>query len=68
MECVSEFPLMGRQGRDMEGVGFRRRGFTSDVVGHTGHCMDRMCLELWGGDIPSQKWVGRSVPLQSWLR
>ena len=28
-------------------------------------CMDGMCLESWGGDIPSQKWVGRSVPLQT---
>ena len=54
---------MGQQDRDMEGVGFRRRQFTGDVVGHMGHCMDRMCPESWGGDIPSQKWVGRSVPL-----
>ena len=30
LECVSEFPLMGRQGRDTEGVGFRGRQFTGD--------------------------------------
>ena len=39
------------------------RWFTSDVVGHMGCCMDRMCKKLWGGDILSQKWVGRGVPL-----
>ena len=55
---------MGRQGGDTEGVGFRRRQFTGDVVGYMGRCMDRMCPESWSRDIPLQKWVGRSVPLQ----
>ena len=57
------FCLMGRRDGDMEGVGFRRRWFTGDVVGHTRHCMDRMCPESWGRDILLQKWVSRSVPL-----
>ena len=34
------------------------------MVGHTRRCIDGMCPESWGGDIPSQKWVGRGVPLQ----
>ena len=38
--------------------------FTDDVVGHMGCCMDGMCLELWGGDIPSVKTAEMSVPLQ----
>ena len=48
------------QGRNGQGVGC----FTNDVVGCTGCCMDRMCLELWGGDIPSVKKAEMSVPLQ----
>ena len=55
-ECVSEFPLMSRQGRDMEEVGFRRRWFTGDVVGHTRHYMDGMCPELWGGVFCQRSW------------
>ena len=47
----------------MEGVGFRRRQFTSNVVGHTRCCIDGMYPELWGRDILLEKWVGRSVPL-----
>ena len=49
----------------MEEVGFRRRQFFSDVVGHTSCCVDGMYLELWGGDIPLQKSVDRSVPLHT---
>ena len=30
---------------NMNGVGFRRRQFTGDVVGCTRDCIDRMCLE-----------------------
>ena len=45
------------------GVGFRRRWFTGNVVGHTRCCIDGMYLESWGRDIPLEKWVGRSVPL-----
>ena len=51
------------QGRDSQGVGC----FTDDVVGRTGCFMDGMCLESWGGDIPSVKTAKMSVPLQRWL-
>ena len=37
--------------------------FTDDVVGRTGCCMDGMCPELWGGDIPSVKKAEMSIPL-----
>ena len=47
----------------MEEVGFRRRQFTGNVVGHTRHCVDGMYLELWGRDIASERLVDRSVPL-----
>ena len=47
----------------MEEVGFRRRWFTGDVVGHTRCCVDGMYPESWGGDILLQKLVDRSVPL-----
>ena len=50
------------QGRDGQGVGC----FTDDVVGHTGCCMDRMCLESWGRDILSVKKAEMSVPLQEY--
>ena len=63
LECVSEFPL-GSTGQRCRMSWIRRRQFTSDVVGHTRCCIDGMCPESWGGDILSQKWVGRSVPLQ----
>ena len=63
LECISEFPLNGLTGRRCRRSWTRRRQFTGDVVGHTRHCIDRMCPELWGRDIPLQKWVGRSVPL-----
>ena len=48
------------QGRDSQGVGC----FTNNVVGHMGCCMDGMCPESWGGDIPSVKKAKMSVPLQ----
>ena len=41
----------------------RKRQFTDNVVGHTRHCIDRMYLELWGGDILSERLANRSVPL-----
>ena len=47
------------QGGDSQGVGC----FTDDVVGCTGCCMDRMCPESWGRDIPSVKKAEMSVPL-----
>ena len=47
------------QGGDSQGVGC----FTDDVMGHTGCCMDGMCLELWGRDILSVKKAKMSVPL-----
>ena len=47
------------QGGDGQGVGC----FTDDVVGRMGCCMDGMCLESWGGDIPSVKKAKMSVPL-----
>ena len=48
------------QGGDSQGVGH----FTNDVVGCMGCCMDGMCPESWGGDIPSVKKAEMSVPLQ----
>ena len=48
------------QGGDGQGVGH----FTDDVVGRTGCCMDRMCPESWGRDIPSVKKAEMSIPLQ----
>ena len=47
------------QGGEGHGVGC----FTDDVVGCTGCCMDGMCLELWGRDIPSVKKAEMSIPL-----
>ena len=47
----------------MNEVDWGKRQFTDDVVGHTRHCMDGMYLELWGGDIPSERSANRSVPL-----
>ena len=38
--------------------------FTNDVVGCTGCCIDRMCLESWGRDIPSVKKAEMRIPLQ----
>ena len=46
------------QGGDRQGVGC----FTDNVVGRTGCCMDGMCPESWGGDIPSVKKAKMSVP------